>query len=275
MKNIKALSEWSWVFGQHMPIAYARKQAGHSISVDCLISASPFFYFADKIIEHAFKPSIVLPQGPRHIYRSNKNFNPKTFWGGEWTPPPLKDYYKNKLPKISKPIIVINNKYNREWLQKPYNYLSLDFLKRFFDLFSHKYQIYYIRYKGNKFDDKIGYWDDHGAYGKFDDYELISKYNNITTIYDIITKYNYSYNKAQLYMLANTKHIVSVNGGNAVLSAYFGEDLMIYGHPNCKSTNREIWGATNESWLDQISGTNILGHLSYETLLKQCKERWL
>lgn len=273
MKKIRAFNEWSWVFCQHMPIAYAIQQAGFRLSVDCLTSASPFFYFANEIQEHPIRPTIVLPQGPTEIYEYHGNkFDPTEYFGA-WTPPPLRDHYKNTLPKSDKPIIVINNKYNREWLDVPYNYLSIDFLERFFDMFESKYQIYYIRYQGDKFDEKIGYWDDHGAYGKFDDYELVSKYKSIITIYDVIEEHGYSYNEAQLYMSADAKHVVSVNGGNAVLSAYFGEDVMIYGHPNCKSTVRHIWGS--KSWLKRLSGANILGHLSYETLLKQCEDRWL
>jgi hypothetical protein len=44
---------------------------------------------------------------------------------------------------------------------------------------------------------------------------------------------NITYNMAQLYMLGHAKHVLTVNGGNAILSAYFGEDVIMYGHPDC------------------------------------------
>ena len=48
---------------------------------------------------------------------------------------------------------------------------------------------------------------------------------------------------------------------------------MIYGHPNCKSTDRGIW--KTDSWLKELGGSNIIGHLYWAQMLSDCEERWL
>ena len=40
-----------------------------------------------------------------------------------WVIPPIKDHYKNKFPhQLTKPVLVVNNKFTIEWYLKPYNF---------------------------------------------------------------------------------------------------------------------------------------------------------
>jgi len=257
---MECLSEWSWIFSEGVGKAYGKKVS----SVDTFKSAAPFFYFTD-IKEHTGKTYRPENQNQK-IY--DIDFNPKEEWGGEWTPPPYKEHYSKGWYKTNdKDIIVINNKYNEEWLSPPVNYLSLDFISKFISLFSDKYQIYYIRYNG----EGEGYYDDAPTY-EFNDY-CCTIWGDVITIYDFMKKYDIGYNEAQLIIMSQAKHIVTVNGGNAVLSSYFGEDVMIYGNDNCESTNRGIW--KTGSWLKELSGANIIGHLNEKELLMDCEKRWL
>jgi len=167
---------------------------------------------------------------------------------------------------------VISNKYNPEWSEKvPRNFLSLSFIKKFFEKFHNDYKIYYIRYDGGGKDTE-GYYDDVGSL-EFKDWDIVKQFKGISTVYDVMNEYDIGFNRAQFWIHSMAEHTVSCAGGNAVLSAYFGNDVLIYGHPNCKSTPRGIW-KTN-SWLTKLGCKKVMGTQNYEQLLQMCEIRWL
>ena len=150
--------------------------------------------------------------------------------------------------------------------------LSLDFLSNVFELFKDKFNIYYIRYSKSK--DCKGYYDD-AIVCDFKDYELIEeKHPYVSTVYDVMKEYDINhYNEAQLMILSKSEHHITTNGGNSVLSAYFGGDVFIHGHPRCFSTSRGIW--KTDSWLKFLGGANICGLTNYQKIIERCKEKWL
>lgn len=268
MKKITNNHEWSWIFSYGLGLAYGNFIQQKPVTVTTLPQAEPFFYFLPPSSIKTTKK--ISWSRPGKTY--NFDFNPKKEWGDIWTPPPLKEYYKNKIIS-NKPIIVINNKHNPEWAQRyPFNSLSISFLEKFIKTFKDKYQIYYIRYDSEKSNGE--YWDDVKSL-EFNDYKLLENYPEVITIYNIMEQNNIGFNTAQLHILASSQHIITVNGGNAVLSAYFAEDVIIYGHPSCKSTERGIW-KTN-SWLRHLSNgkNNILGFLNEDEIFNVIKTRWL
>ena len=69
----------------------------------------------------------------------------------------------------------------------------------------------------------------------------------------------------------SSKHI-SVSGGNACLASYFGGDLIIYdAGTNNSSNSRPIW--KSNSWLNKLSGSNIIGVNSNEKLKNILNEK--
>lgn len=275
-KRITSIREWTWVFGEGVPIAYGHHLNKSDFFVQSLSQSKPFFYFLEDNQLDYITPNHNFGPGNRSLYE--KNFNPKQTFGDIWVPPPFKEHYGKLSPvKSEKPILVINNKYNPEWgIQRPFNFLPIEFLLSFFQKFSEKYQIYYIRYNGGKqLDSDEGYYDDVPAYTDepYDDYEILKQFPNIITIYDFMEKYEKGFNESQLLMMSKAKHILTVNGGNAVLSAYFGDDVMIYGHPTAGSAVRGVW--MTDSWLKELSGANIIGHLHWGKMMNDCENRWL
>ena len=268
LNRLSVPHEWSWIFTLGLGKAYGQHILGNKeIKISTFPEAYPFFYFLPKknILEAKTLRYGVASWG---VYE--KDFNPKRRWGDEWTPPPLKEHYKGKIIS-NKPIITINNKYNPEWgPQIPFNYLSLDFIESFIKEFSDQYQIIYIRHD-KKFKQE-GYYDDVLGLD-LGDYKLLESYPQVKTIYDIMETKKIGFNLAQLEILAASKQVISVNGGSACLSAYFGEDVMIYGAKDCKSTSRGIW--KTDSWLKELSGANILGFLDEKKLIETAKQRWL
>ena len=53
-----------------------------------------------------------------------------------FTPPPFKEFYKDKSIKFEKEVIVIFNRYNKEWNEPPINYLDLKTLDILFNMLS-------------------------------------------------------------------------------------------------------------------------------------------
>lgn len=266
--EINAIREWTWLLTESLGQAYGEYKKDNDIKVVTIPAAEPFFYFANNI-EIIKDPKIShIHNNNQNIY--NKDFIPRASWGESWTPPPLKDHYK-KISKINSehPILVINNKYTNEWSQGPVNFLDLEFLSNCFETFKNKFKIFYIRYNGNV----KGYYDDVNVH-EFQDYELVKDHPYVTTIYDVIEEYGYGYNEAQLNILSKSDHHITTNGGNAVISSYFGGDVFMYGYGNCRSTNRGIW--QTDSWLKFLNQeSNIFGYTDYNLLLNNCKEKWL
>ena len=265
--TINALHEWSWIFGLYSGFAYGEYLRGNKVFVVSHPNSKPFFYFLDNIATYSNNEWFKC--GIEDIY--NKDFNPKSV-NSNWSPPPYQKHYSKLFKRNhNKDVIVISNKYNKEWFSKVYNYLSLDFLEKFFKLFSNKFKIYYIRYNGNSKDNNQEYFDDVTPL-PFNDYELTKKYN-IETIYDIMNEESIGFNTAQLYIHSKAKYTVTVAGGNSVLSSFFGDELIQYNCPDCTSTNREIWGS--DTWIKNINNVKIIGSQSHNEILKITKQRWL
>ena len=54
-----------------------------------------------------------------------------------------KEYYKNEEFIFDKPLLIIHNKYNIEWGDKPYNFISVPVLNILCNMFKNKYQLVY------------------------------------------------------------------------------------------------------------------------------------
>jgi len=181
-----------------------------------------------------------------------------------WLPPNLKEIFKGKL-QFKKPSLVIQNKYAIEWGGPPSNFISIETLDKIFLKYKEKYQIIYIRPKGKSKD----YFEDFNQILNFKDYELISeKHPEVITIYDLLDKHNdLDFNTMQFAIHATSNKHISVSGGNACLSAYFGGDLIIFDNKNSLHPNRGIW--KTDSWLKHLGGSNIYGVKTYEELIKK------
>jgi len=271
MKKVRALSEYSWILCESAPIAYGLHSNNTDYEIESIQGTTEVFYFSDKV--NYVSGGVRWGLQTNMIYENK--FNPRNLWGDVWTPPPFQEHFsKESQLKKDKPVLVINNKYNPEWGEKiPFNYLDVDCIKNIVDTFGEKYKIYYIRYEGDGNESNESYFDIVGSYGKFEDYELLSKYENVTTIYDVMKEYNIGFNKAQMWIHSLANETIATAGGNAVLSAYFGNDVIIFNCKNCKSENRGIWHT--DSWLTELGCNNIVGCNTYEDLVNIGKQRWL
>lgn len=180
----------------------------------------------------------------------------------EWTPPPLKDHYKNKKFKFKKETVIICNRHNVEWNDKPINFFDEKTLKELFELLKDKYQVIYINVDGRP------ELYDNAEPIPLKDYELLKEYPEVINIHDLHKKHKeLSFNTLQLMLFANCEKYITMNGGHAILAAYFGGENIImskYGEPQAK----ELHPSVNSfyRWYDKFGGQRVL-HVENEIKL--------
>lgn len=261
MEVVEEFHEFTWDMIRALPRAYYYQNNNIPYQVKCKPGLKPTYYFSSNVIEiNRFDPvndslsyNLEAPEYTKH----------------EWSPPPLKEHFGGKI-NFSRPVVVIQNKYALEWLQGVYNYFPLEVLDELFVYLKEKYDIVYIRPTGKSKD----YYKDENEIKEFKDYEFIKeKHPEVYTIEDFTNTYpDISYNTLQFMIEASSDKHITVSGGNACISAYFGGDVMIFDSPEGKGAGRGVW--KTDSWLKLLSGANIFGFNTHKDLIKKVKERW-
>ena len=184
-----------------------------------------------------------------------------------FSPPPFKEFYKDKSIKFDKETIVIFNRYNKEWGEPPINYLDLKTLDTLFNMLSNKYQVVYINLnKGEKYFD--------GAKPmELNDGEVLKKHPKVYSLYDVMDKYpDLSINEIQLRLFANCSKYISSNGGQLILSAYFGGENIIFSK-KCRELNPEV--NSFYKWYHKLGG-GVFQHVdSYSNLIELVRQKWV
>ena len=137
--------------------------------------------------------------------------------------PPYKEVFKNDRFKYEKPILVISNKYNVEWSDKPYNYIQVSTLRRMFRLLKDDYQIIY-----NHPTKEMGY-DDHAESLDLGEFKMIQyEFPEVLTIQQLLKENpDLTYNGLQLRIYANCDKFISVQGGSSIFFSFFGGQNII------------------------------------------------
>ena len=209
------------------------------------------YYFSENHQEKHSKreymePSNVPNKNP-HVTELNYN---------EYLPPPYKDKFKNDYFIFDKPIMIIHNKYNEEWLGPPVNFIDKDTLENIFSNFHSKYQIIYIRPQSNHIvSDGCEIFD-------LNERELLSLYGvlNGNELYEEVKdKYNINnFNHFQLLLHSNCNHFISVQGGNSVLASYFGGTNIIFARKG-----HELECGSYNSHYKKYSNCNVMHSSNY------------
>lgn len=258
-KRCGTYSELTWLLMRHIPAIYKHYLDGELLSTYAWTGSAPFFYFSPK---HEEVEARVDYSESSSIYSKK--------WKLQGVPPPYKEHFKNDVFVYDKPIVIVNNKYISEWNREPLNFINLDQLRMIFDMLKDKYQIIYIRALTNE----RGYWNDNQPAYDFRDYDMIDdEYPDVVLMSDLVEDHpELRYNDVQMMIHANADKFISIAGGNAVLSSYFGGENIIYRTPNINSDNRQIWHT--DSHLSQLSGAKIVGVNSTDDLKTEVS-KWL
>jgi hypothetical protein len=195
-----------------------------------------------------------------HIHRKDLDWD-------LFTPPPLKEFYKSSKIEFEKETVVIFNRYNYEWGRPPINYLDLPTLEKLFTMLEDKYQVVYINIKGHK-----KYYDGVDPLELGDD-EVLKNHPKVISINDLINKYpDLSYNEIQVRVFANCEKYISSNGGQLILSAYFGGENIIFSK-ECRELNPEV--NSFYRWYYKLGG-GVFQHVNnYNDLIDLVKLKWV
>lgn len=262
MKLVQEFNEFTWDMVRALPLCYYYHFNKIDYQLEHKPNLSSLYYF----VKNKKEVGKFNEENPMDTYSEQG----PSFTKENWLPPPIKKDFEGVL-NFEKPTLIVNNKYSKEWLKPPKNFIDIETLDCIFSQYKDKYQILYIRPLDINSKD---YYVDQNQILKFNDYELIKeKHSEVVTVYDILDIHtDLNFNTAQFAMHATSNKHISVSGGNACLASYFGGDLIIYDVGTHRSgESRPIW--KSNSWLNKLSGSNIIGVNNNEQLKNILNEK--
>lgn len=305
--------EFGYEMACSMPYAYWLHKKGESVKVITCKGMKPFYYFCDEVEEKYNHRSVNNSiNGVQNLPNSWIHHNADAVFGKdysflseeqkikvngvldytEWTPPPLKEYYKDERFKQGEKTIVVSNKITMDHGQEPHGFFDIELLYDMFNyLTENGYTIIYKRPKMSEFPlDENEIKTINGRYtisadveglGVIDDYQLIKHYDNIILLDDIVNNSEYDYNEAQLRTFSNVDNFISIAGGNSIFCSYFGGNQVTYvttskelrpGYYEGDSYVKKLGGANIHAVIDSESEIIRRGYNDYVPLMKKIME---
>lgn len=224
-----------------------------------------------------FSPKHEINPEPRSWYNTSKCNTPnirihKPYLDkSQFLAPDYKKQYANDRFKYQKELVIICNRHNVEWSTKPINFFDLPTLRKMFELLQDKYQVVYINIEGRK------ELYDNAPPETLGDFDLLKEYSKVINIHDLHSKNKeLSFNTLQLMLFANCQKFITMNGGHALLAAYFGGENLImskYGNPQAK----ELSEAVNSfyRWYHEFSGQRCIHVANEEILIERINDMWI
>lgn len=257
-------------------------------SVNVAKDMKPFYYFTNNVIEKYNHRTIdnaaaglnSLPNNWLHhntIDKFEKDYGELTkdeqdkangvLDYTKWTPPPLKEFYKNNRFIFDKEIVVINNSFNLEKGGYPTRYFSIECLYEMFTHLTEKgYKVIYRRPKVNSLPTEDQ--NEQGSFklgeikaqvegiGLIDDHELTKYFEDVILFDDLLeSNSDLSYNTLQCMLYANCNKFISYVGGAGILCSYFdGKNIMWLSRG--KETRKDYF--SKDSYYHKLSNCEIV-----------------
>lgn len=211
-----------------IPFLYSLQKRGllFNNTIQTFKGMKPYYYF---LPDEQFQEIKGKRSGKhvRYLYYNNDDsihyFNLKY-----WTPPPYKKiFYTPNTFEYSKPLCIVQNKYNFEWENLPENYIDLKTLDSLFSLLSNKYQLVYIR-PNAIIDKEYGYSEDQNVDVDFDESAILKKHPSVIQWNTLQKQHSqWNYNELKLRLFSSCVNYISVLGGNNYLNLFFAKKLLI------------------------------------------------
>lgn len=253
-----------------LPYAYYKHKEGEQVVVLTSQKMEEWYCFlpSDQVYAKYKSREFNYPDGTELKDIHFDNFNPK-YWAGA---PNYTEYYKdfdmdllgfsgNKRKLLDKPLMFISNKYTKEWLNPPINYLSLELLDALFNRFKEKYTIIYNRPRPTEVPQ-----DRDQEHFPFGDWDLIA--NKHPEVVDLNNHVKGSYNRTQVILASKASKFISVQGGTSIISSCFGGENLIYAKKGVEITKNSY------SWYNRFAGTQVSSFDNYEQLYNTADKLW-
>lgn len=243
-----------------LPYAYCLHEKGLLEETISAVDTECLYYFSPK---HTINPS---PRSWDNMGAAKNVPNisihkPSLNWS-KFSPPPLKERYRNDRFVFSKPTICICNRVNIEWGKGVINYFDTEVLEKLFKSLKKNYQIVYFNIEGRK------EFYDGAEPVSIGDFDLARKHGAIV-IHDLHKENeDLSFNTLQLMVMANCEAFITMNGGYSILASYMGGTNIIYSQ-ECKELNPRI--NSFYRWYHRFGGSRIIHVDSYDKLTDTVK----
>jgi hypothetical protein len=222
----------SWV-----PFVYYLKATGqlkHPVII--YPGMRPYYFFLnDNEVVLKSEPRYWIPPDarlflPQHLRDDIQLYSKLNHNIAGFKPPPFKDFYSKMKVESSKPIAVIQNKFNLEWGHPPKHFFTPDMLFKMIDILKERYTIVYIRTNDIRRGDYSTDVNEEQSLELNEKQALRERYTDgsVLLFEDILTKVNYDFNTFKCIMLANTSLFISVVGGHVDFANYFPGTHIIY-----------------------------------------------
>ena len=272
MNNIETNPEFASEIVLSIPYCYYLHQRGELGEVVVCNGMTPFYYFADKVVEEfeyrSFDNEVALKDIP------NKWLHNSEAGGGrngvidysQWICPPYREHFKNNLFDDLKPYVIVNNIFNLE----PNGEVARFFdLQNLYDMFTYLgevgYNVIYKRPNNKEFvidqneyhtlNSEVQLTGEIEGVGIVDDWELCDYFENVTNLNKLWKETKLDYSTLNLNVFAEAEGFISIHGAGVQLCACFGKPVIIY--TNIGKGLRPGYVENEDSYLKMLSRAEI------------------
>lgn len=259
-----------------IPYAYHLHKKGLLEETFSTKDTSVFYWFSNKHTEvEDLKRGWQFTKNYREKKFPNINIHRTQLDWKQWENPIFKRVYEGARMTFEKETIVIINRYNVEWGEKPINFFDLKTLDRLFRALQNDYQIVYCNLGGVP---ELKSYDDNAPAMDLGDYKFLKRYPKVIHIWDLFQKHKEkvkTINNLQMRVFAGCSKYITMNGGYGIWASMMGGENIIYS----KRCN-ELKSSVNSfnSWYFKLEPEykTMVNHVSsYSELMTLVEQKWV
>lgn len=248
-----------------LPYAYWLHKNDKLLGTKSGNDTAPFYFFSPNHTEDSSERNWENMKKAWAANYPNINIHRPTLDETMFSPPPLKERYRNKRFLFDKPIVCICNRVNIEWGRDVINYFDTDLLAQLITMLSDYHVVYF------NIDGRPELYDGVRPV-EIGDFDLVRSLG-ATVIHDLhYDNQDISFNELQLMVMANCERFITMNGGYSIMASYMGGENIIYAK-EC----REITPIVNSfaRWYHKLGGSTILHVANYESLVNAVSTKFV
>jgi hypothetical protein len=221
------IGEYGYELAAIIPWAYS-KINDCKVKTKGVVGTKYLYFFSNHTVDsnRTRKPR-QLPHGHpfgRRPHFDDAKFQEKTK-GGVWVAPPFKSFYRRDDIELDKPLVIISNKYAKEWeFEGPVNYIPVDILRQVLEHLTPNYNVVYSRFQDKRLADSREHLNSNTIREGFKDKEMIRKEFPSVVLFDELSQGlpPDTVNLLQFSLNSMSDNFLSVQGGNSVVASFFG-----------------------------------------------------